>query len=58
MLRLLVSVPSMNVLHTTANARFIVTEDHHFNVLREIPFPSVDVVGIDEFLKEVESLYS
>lgn len=41
-----------------ANARFIVTEDHHFNVLRDIPFPSVDVVGIDEFLKEVESLYS
>ncbi|MCH5308132.1 MAG: putative toxin-antitoxin system toxin component, PIN family [Prevotella sp.] len=41
-----------------ANARFIVTEDHHFNVLREIPFPSVDVVNIDQFLKEIESLYS
>ena len=41
-----------------ANARFIVTEDHHFNVLKEIPFPSVPVVNIDEFLSELESIYS
>ncbi len=41
-----------------ANARFIVTEYHHFNVLKEIPFPSVPVVSIDEFLKELESKYS
>lgn len=33
-----------------ANARFIVSEDKHFNVLKTIPFPHVDVVGIDEFL--------
>lgn len=36
-----------------ANAKFIVTEDHHFNVLKEIPFPSVEVINIDEFLKEL-----
>ena len=41
-----------------ANARFIVTEDHHFNVLKEIPFPSVSVVNIDEFLSELESRYT
>jgi putative PIN family toxin of toxin-antitoxin system len=41
-----------------ANARFIVTEDHHFNVLKDIPFPSVSVVNIDEFLSELESKYS
>ena len=41
-----------------ANARFIVTEDHHFNVLKEIGFPSVDVINIDDFLKEVQSKYS
>ena len=41
-----------------ANARFIVTEDHHFNVLKDIPFPSVSVVNIDEFLSELESNYS
>lgn len=33
-----------------ANAKFIVTEDHHFNVLKEITFPHVDVIGIDDFL--------
>ena len=41
-----------------ANARFIVTEDHHFNVLKEIPFPSVSVVNIDQFLSELETKYS
>ncbi len=32
-------------------ARLIVTEDHHFHVLRNIPFPKVDIVNIDEFIK-------
>ena len=32
-----------------ANARYIVTEDHHFDVLKEISFPAVDVINIDEF---------
>lgn len=41
-----------------ANAKFIVTEDHHFNVLKEIDFPSVDVINIDDFLKEVLARYS
>ena len=41
-----------------ANAKYIVTEDHHFNVLKEIGFPSVDVINIDDFLKEVMSKYS
>ncbi len=41
-----------------ANAKFIVTEDHHFNVLNEIEFPSVDVVKIDDFLKEIILKYS
>ena len=34
-----------------ANARYIVTEDHHYDVLRNIPFPKIEVVDIDEFLK-------
>ena len=41
-----------------SNAKFIVTEDHHFNALKEISFPSVDVINIDDFLKEVMSKYS
>lgn len=34
-----------------ANARYIVTEDHHYDVLKQISFPYIDVVGIDEFVK-------
>ena len=41
-----------------ANAKFIVTEDHHFNALKEIGFPTVDIISIDDFLKEVLSRYS
>ena len=37
-----------------ANAKFIVTEDHHFDVLKDIPFPHVGVVSVDDFLKEVK----
>ena len=36
-----------------SNARYIVTNDHHFSVLKDIPFPHVDVVSIDEFLNEL-----
>lgn len=32
-----------------ANAKCIVTEDNHFNVIKTIPFPKVEVIGIDEF---------
>jgi len=33
-----------------ANAKYIVTEDHHFDVLKDIDFPHVDVISIDDFL--------
>ncbi|MCQ2351080.1 MAG: putative toxin-antitoxin system toxin component, PIN family [Paludibacteraceae bacterium] len=32
-----------------ANASYIVSEDHHFDILKSIPFPKVSVIGIDEF---------
>ena len=35
-----------------ANAQFIVTNDAHFDVLKEIPFPRVCVRTIDEFLSD------
>lgn len=38
-----------------ANARFIVSEDTHFNVLKQIPFPYVEVVKLEEF-KEYMSI--
>ena len=41
-----------------ANAKFIVSEDRHVSVLKNIPFPSVPVINIDEFLKRLEMRYS
>jgi predicted nucleic acid-binding protein len=32
------------------NAKYIVTNDHHYDILRETPFPHVDVMSITEFL--------
>jgi len=34
-----------------ANARYIVTQDHHYDILKQTPFPYIDVIGIDEFIK-------
>ena len=36
-----------------ANAKFIVSNDKHFNVLKDIPFPHVEVLNIDEFMSEL-----
>lgn len=34
-----------------SNALCIVTEDHHFDALRRIPFPKVEVISIDAFMQ-------
>lgn len=36
------------------NAQFIVTEDKHFRVLRQIAYPKVDVIDIEEFRRKLE----
>jgi putative PIN family toxin of toxin-antitoxin system len=33
----------------SANANYIVTNDKHFNILKEIDFPKVNIVDIDAF---------
>ena len=33
-----------------ANAKYIVTQDHHYDVLRQTPFPKIEIIDIDEFL--------
>lgn len=38
------------------NADFIVTNDRHFNVLKDIPFPRLRVINSDEFLNLLRSL--
>lgn len=37
-----------------ANAKYIVSNDHHFDVLKTIPFPHVEVIDILEFLEELK----
>lgn len=39
-----------------ANARYIVTEDHHYDVLKEIPFPKVEIAKLKEFLLELQKM--
>jgi len=33
--------------------KYVVTNDKHFNVLKDIPFPKVDIISIEEFMKEL-----
>ena len=39
-----------------AGADYIVSEDAHFRVLSEIPFPNVNVIRMDEFLQDLNLL--
>lgn len=39
-----------------ANAKYIVTQDHHFDVLKNIEFPKVDVVNIQTFLNDLKKI--
>jgi uncharacterized protein len=38
-------------LAISSNAHYLVTNDHHYDVLKETPFPSVNVVSLIEFQK-------
>ena len=37
------------------NASYIVTEDHHFDSLKDLKFPPICVIGIDEFIHILDS---
>ena len=34
-----------------ASARYIVTNDHHFDVLKSVSYPPIDVIKLEEFIK-------
>ena len=36
-----------------SNAKYIVTEDRHYDVLRTISFPQIEVVGLDDIMEEL-----
>ena len=38
-----------------AQAKYIVTEDHHYNVLHEVEFPKVDIIGLDKAMKIINN---
>jgi len=37
-------------------AKYIVTNDRHFSILKKIPFPKVDIISIQYFLEEIKQL--
>ncbi len=43
-------------LAISSNADFIVTNDSHFNVLKEISFPKINIMSIEDFLEAVKKL--
>jgi len=42
----------------SCNAKFLVTNDKHFNVLKNIEFPKIEVIGVDYFESILNSLES
>lgn len=39
-----------------AHAKYIVTNDRHYDILKEIPFPKVQIISIQDFMKVVGGL--
>jgi predicted nucleic acid-binding protein len=37
-----------------SNADYIVTEDRHFDILKNIPFPKVEIKRLTDFCKELQ----
>jgi len=38
----------------SSNAKYLVTNDKHFDILNQIEFPKVEIIKIDEFLNEIK----
>ena len=36
------------------NAKFVVTDDNHFDVLKKMDFPKIDVIGLDEIIQHIK----
>lgn len=41
----------------SANAHYIVTNDHHYDILKDIAFPRVDVIALKEFFELINRNY-
>lgn len=40
-----------------ANADFIVTNDRHFKILKDIPFPQVQIISADDFVEQLTGVH-
>lgn len=38
------------------NVKFVVSNDKHFKILKEIEFPSIEVISSDQFLEELNKI--
>ena len=38
------------------SADYLVTNDSHFNILKSIPFPSVNIIKAEDFITVLENL--
>jgi len=45
-------------LWIACNAHFLATNDKHFNILRTLEFPKVNVINVDEFKSIIEAIQS
>jgi predicted nucleic acid-binding protein len=36
------------------NAKFVVTDDNHFDILKGVDFPKIDVIGLDEIILQIK----
>ncbi len=43
-------------LAISSSSDYIITVDNHFNILKEIPFPKVEILTLDSFLTLIQSL--
>lgn len=43
--------------HIISNADYIVTNDRHFDVLKNIDFPSVNIISLDDFLVITDQIF-
>lgn len=60
-LELIPNDPDDNKFVDTAfacNAHFIVTNDRHFNVLKNIEFPKITVIKVEEFVELLQTQFA
>lgn len=36
------------------NAKFVVTDDSHFDVLKRVDFPKIDIIDLDEIIQQIK----